>query len=218
MEVPVKVNIGCGATPTEGWVNFDNSLVARLARWPVLVSVLGAAKILPQPSREFARVATHQNIRFANASLRIPCASGSVEVAYSSHMMEHLDRREARAFLLEVRRVLQPGGIVRLAVPDLARLVNNYNRTGDADEFIARTHLGWVKPVRIFPRLVGAVIGPRHHLWMYDGRSLVSLLCDAGFKDVSIMLPGFTNIASPGRLDLMERAEESVYVEGENPL
>jgi crotonobetainyl-CoA:carnitine CoA-transferase CaiB-like acyl-CoA transferase len=49
---------------------------------------------------------------------------------------------------------------------------------------------------------------------MYDGRSLSKLLCDAGFAAVSIMPPGKTNITDPGGLDLEERAEESVYVEG----
>ena len=43
-----------------------------------------------------------------------------------------------------------------------------------------------------------AVIGPRNHLWMYDGRSLVGLLCHLGFTDVSIMLPGNDKYRGPG--------------------
>jgi len=42
--VSVKVNIGCGRTPTEGWLNFDNSLALKLARSPIrysLIKVLG---------------------------------------------------------------------------------------------------------------------------------------------------------------------------------
>jgi predicted SAM-dependent methyltransferase len=39
-------------------------------------------------------------------------------------MIEHLDRREARSFLAEARRVLRPGGVLRLAAPDLSRLVD----------------------------------------------------------------------------------------------
>ena len=31
----VKINIGCGRTPTEGWRNFDNTLAIRLARSPL---------------------------------------------------------------------------------------------------------------------------------------------------------------------------------------
>ncbi|HEY6786858.1 MAG TPA: hypothetical protein VI365_06065 [Trebonia sp.] len=29
----IKVNVGCGATPTPGWVNFDNSMSIRMARY-----------------------------------------------------------------------------------------------------------------------------------------------------------------------------------------
>jgi len=213
----VQVNIGCGATPTDGWINLDNSWVVRMARWPLVLQLLSSTRILPTNSREFAKVANHKRIRFANASLRIPFASNSVEVIYSSHMIEHLDRREAGAFLLEVRRVLRSGGIIRLAAPDLARLVRNYVTTGDANQFIAGTRMGQLRPIGIFPRLRAALIGPRHHLWMYDGRSLAVLLRDAEFTSVRIMSPGMTNIADPGALNLAERADESVYVEAVRP-
>jgi predicted SAM-dependent methyltransferase len=132
-------------------------------------------------------------------------------------MIEHLDQREAQAFLIEVRRILRPGGIVRLAAPDLKRLVKNYLITGDADEFIAGTHMGQARPTGMVARLRSALIGPRNHLWMYDGHSLSRLLCDAGFANVAIMPPGETSITDPGSLDLKERADESVYVEAAQP-
>jgi SAM-dependent methyltransferase len=213
----VRVNIGCGATPTDGWTNLDNSFTVRVARWPMLVRVLSKLGIIDGQSREFAQVANRENIRFANASLHIPYADNSVEVVYSSHMVEHLDRQEARAFLLEVRRILQPGGIIRLAVPDLALLVKEYLETGDADQLIDRTHMSQGRARGPFPRLKAALIGPRRHLWMYDGRSLSMLLSNAGFIDASIMPAGTTSIEKPGHLDLAERARESVYVEAIRP-
>jgi SAM-dependent methyltransferase len=209
----VRVNIGCGATPTDGWSNLDNSFTVRVARWPWLVRSLAAARILNRQSLDFAGVANGNKIRFANASLRIPYADNSVEVVYSSHMIEHLDRDEAKAFLLEVRRILQPGGVIRLAAPDLARFVQNYLVSGDADGFVQGTNMGQARPRGVFPRLKSALTGPRHHLWMYDGPSLAKLLHDAGFTEVSVMPEGKTHIPAPGSLDLAERAEESVYVE-----
>ena len=35
-QATVRVNVGCGSSPTPGWVNFDNSLSVRAARWPLL--------------------------------------------------------------------------------------------------------------------------------------------------------------------------------------
>jgi SAM-dependent methyltransferase len=210
---PVRVNIGCGATPTEGWVNLDNSLAVRLARWPLLLRALSSAGLLDARSKKFARIAGHKNIKFANASLRIPFPDSSVEVVYSSHMIEHLDRREAEAFLCEVRRVLRPGGIVRLAAPDLELLVASYGIKGDADDFITRTHMCQERPRKVASRVRLALLGPRHHLWMYDGKSLARLLSNAGFADARVLPAGHTNIVDPRGLDLAERADESVYVE-----
>lgn len=213
----VRVNVGCGASPTPGWLNFDNSLAVRAANWPLAIQLLRQARVLNEYSWEFVQVAKRKNVRFANATTRIPCPDNSADVVYSSHMIEHLDRREAQAFLLEVRRILQPGGIVRVAAPDLARFAEDYSTTGDADGFIAKTHMGLARPVGVLSRIKWGLIGPRHHLWMYDGPSLSKLISDAGFVDVMIMPAGKTNITDPGSLDLEERADESVYVEAARP-
>ena len=107
---------------------------------------------------------------------------------------------------------------MRVAAPDIARLVEDYLATRDADSFIAATHMGLNRPTGLIAWMKWVLIGPRHHLWMYDGGSLTKLLHNAGFADVAIMPPGKTNIADPGDLDLKERASESVYVEAFQPL
>lgn len=56
----------------------------------------------------------------------LPFADDSVDVCYSSHVLEHLPRPLARRFLLDCRRALKPGGIARLAVPDLAGITQSY--------------------------------------------------------------------------------------------
>lgn len=213
----MRVNIGCGATPTEGWVNLDNSWAVKAARQPLLLYGLKPFGILGKQSLGLAAAARTENIQWANAVRRIPCPDSAAEVVYSSHMIEHLDREEVRRLLAEVRRVLRPGGIVRLVAPDLSLLVDEYLRARDADEFVRRTHMTQPRPVGLPARLRAALIGPRHHLWMYDGASLSDLLHRAGFADAAVLPPGETAIADPGSLDLKERAEESVYVEAVNP-
>jgi predicted SAM-dependent methyltransferase len=213
----IRVNIGCGLTPTPGWINFDNSFSVRAARWPAVSGVMRACGVLNAKSAELAKMGRDGRVRFANAASRIPCASGSVDVAYSSHMIEHLDRGEARAFLTEVRRVLRPGGVVRIDAPDLTRLVSDYLASGDADEFIAGSHLGLSRPAGLRAWVKWTLVGPRHHLWMYDAESLTRLLRESGFAEAAALPPGSTRIADPGELDLWERAAESVYVEAVRP-
>jgi SAM-dependent methyltransferase len=212
----VRVNIGCGAAPTTGWINLDNSPAVRLAGRPWLLRGLIRAGLADRSSWDLARVARSENIRYANAVRRIPCPDRSADVVYSSHMIEHLDRGEAQRFLREARRVLRRGGIIRLAAPDLSLLMQDYLRHRDADEFVGRTLMTLARPAGIRRRARSAVIGPRNHLWMYDGDSLGGLLRSSGFAGVAVLPPGETTILSPGPLDLKERQDGSVYVEAVN--
>ena len=120
----VRLNIGCGMSPTPGWINYDNSPSVWMARWPMLATLLARLGLIDQHALAFVAFCRSHRIRHADAARRIPHAGGTVEAIYASHMLEHLDRAEARAFLAECRRVLKPGGILRLAVPDLKSSVS----------------------------------------------------------------------------------------------
>jgi predicted SAM-dependent methyltransferase len=57
---------------------------------------------------------------------RVPLPDGNCDAVYSSHTIEHFDRVGARRFLMECRRVLKPGGILRLVAPDLEGIARSY--------------------------------------------------------------------------------------------
>ncbi|VUX46358.1 Methyltransferase domain-containing protein (fragment) [Candidatus Defluviicoccus seviourii] len=106
-----RVNIGCGRTPTPGWHNYDNSLSLRIARLPYFAEKALLSVGLLQPSQaSYIAFCRENQIKFADATRIIPEPSGSVEVVYSSHMVEHLGREEAQGFFVEALRVLRPGG------------------------------------------------------------------------------------------------------------
>lgn len=46
-------------------------------------------------------------------------------MCYSSHVVEHLSPQEAATFFTEQNRVLRPGGIIRVVVPDLEAICRN---------------------------------------------------------------------------------------------
>lgn len=56
----------------------------------------------------------------------LPLPDQSCDAVYSSHVIEHFDRPGASRFLGECRRVLRPGGIVRLVAPDLEGITRAY--------------------------------------------------------------------------------------------
>ena len=148
---------------------------------------------------------------------RIPYADGTVSVIYSSHMLEHLDRSEARRFMQECHRALAPGGVLRIAVPDLLPLARAYVAGGTADAFLSSCVLELDKPRGLAAKLHYFVFAGREHHWMYDGASLSRLMSEAGFAGVEILEAGRTSIPDPGELNLREREAESVYVEGRKP-
>ncbi|HTK18631.1 MAG TPA: methyltransferase domain-containing protein [Mucilaginibacter sp.] len=61
----------------------------------------------------------------------IPFDDNMFEVVYHSHVLEHFPKDKAIDFILECYRVLKPGGIIRIAVPDLEQIVKNYSRLLD---------------------------------------------------------------------------------------
>lgn len=206
----LRLNLGCGMTPTAGWLNLDNSWSVRLARSPLAPL---AIRLADAGQANFLRYVRTSDIRWADA-LRLPFAAGSVEVIYTSHMVEHLDRREARLFLQEAMRVLKSGGVLRIGVPDLSILMDEYRQTGDMDRFVERSTMTEPKPRGLLRKLVYVFLtGFRHHNWMYDGASVSKLLLANGFKDPIVQPPGRTRIVEPGALDLAERAASTVYVE-----
>ena len=213
----MRINVGCGKTPTEGWRNLDNSLSLRLAKlgpWGALAHRVG---VLNDEQLAFLQFAQTHKIQYCDATKGLPFADDSVDVIYSSHMFEHLDQPGARAFLSEALRVLEPGGRIRLVVPDIGKLVKEYLQTGDADVLVSATMLAAEAPTTFVAKLQMSLVGFRGHRWMYDGHSLCRLLSLNGFVDAQIMGVGQTFIVTPDQLDLYERDRESTCVEAAKP-
>lgn len=56
----------------------------------------------------------------------VPYADASVDEIASEHALEHLPRPKAHAAVAEWARVLKPGGIIKLKIPDLEECCKNY--------------------------------------------------------------------------------------------
>ena len=207
-----RVNIGCGATPTPGWLNLDSSWTIRAVRSRPLGVAFGAAGLL-RGKHEYIEAIRRHDIQWADATNSLPLEDGGAEIVYTSHMVEHLTRTEAERFFAEALRVLRPGGILRVAVPDIDYHVDLYREHGDANEFIAGLHMSSERPGSFVGKIRQVLVGERQHHWMYNGQTLSSALKTAGFVKVGVLPAGSTSISDPGELDLAERAPESVFVE-----
>ena len=56
----------------------------------------------------------------------LPLAANAADACYSSHVLEHLTRAEAEPFIAEQFRVLRPNGVIRVGVPDLEVICQDY--------------------------------------------------------------------------------------------
>jgi len=211
----MRVNIGCGQSPLTGWRNFDNSPSLWLAKIPLLPYLLFKLKLVNEEQYRFIYYLKGRSIEYANAVKKVPLPDESADVVYSSHMLEHLYREDAVRFLKEVRRILKPHGIIRLAVPDLRGLTEMYLKSGNADDYLSGIALSLPPLITLFDRIKFIFIGYRRHKWMYDAESLTLLLEKAGFLNIKVLEAGESRIENPGKLNLSERESESIYIEAE---
>lgn len=99
----------------------------------------------------------------------LPARTATVSELLAVQVFEHLDRSEAGRAIDECARVLKPGGLLRLDIPDPDETIRQYRATGD--EFFLR-HL----------------FGPRKNLYgfhtHYTREMLTALVETRGFRFV----------------------------------
>ena len=194
-----NLNLGCFDQSVDGWVNTDITPHIFVAKVP------GAALLLRRLGRMTAeRYEQHQrgvfdHVKYLNLGKRFPFADDSFDNAFSAHVFEHLYRDHAVSCAREICRVLRPGGVFRVSVPDLDLAVSAYDTR---------------KP-EVLLDLIYESSQPgdknRHH-WMYNEHSMGRLLRDAGFSEINRC--GFRQGLCPDLDKLDNRPEMSLFMEG----
>ena len=202
----MRLNLGCGSQCIkEGWVNVDYALGARLFKLPLFRS-------LNQKIRLF-NLDWNPEIYIHDLTKPFPWQDESVEVVYSSHTLEHFTKEEGRRFLAECHRVLRPSGIIRIVVPDLRVIIDEYV-TGklNADDFVAR--LGVLYEPREGPiKSLLARFVQFPHKCMYDVPGLIAILQQLDF-DAKERAAFDSDIADIHMIELESRTKNAVIVEG----
>jgi SAM-dependent methyltransferase len=84
-------------------------------------------------------------VQRVNLLAGFPFPDSYFEAVYSSHVLEHFDRRQGAFLVSEALRVLSKGGILRIVVPDLEGSVREYLRILSLPEGPERTRLySWI--------------------------------------------------------------------------
>ena len=91
----------------------------------------------PHPDWQIVNIVPGENTDYVRSCTDLsPFADGTVAEIYASHVVEHLGyKRDLVKALAEFQRVLEPGGSVRISVPDLTTLCQLFlDPTLDASE------------------------------------------------------------------------------------
>lgn len=239
------LNLGSSARVAPGWNNLDFSWLLRLARRPSLARLLHRVGIVSED--RYARLSrVDPDAVCWDLRRGIPFPDGVFDVVYHSHVLEHFEREDAAPFLRECRRVLKPGGILRVVVPDLEQLAARYadvvrrlpagasrEEHGAAvdeilDQLVRRIPKARAMRSPAVRALETILIGDtrrsgEQHRWMYDRFSLAWLLEEAGFDGVVLRgagtsgVEGWTAFGLDSEPDGSPYKPLSLYVEARRP-
>lgn len=151
-EQPYQLHIGCGANRFDGWINID------LYKTPGVVDLQwNIAKPLPLPDN-------------------------SCRFIYHEHVLEHLPVDLGQRFLVDCRRLLEPDGVLRVAMPSLEHLVERYCSA----EWRQQAWLEWPehRSIRTRAEMLNVALRSWGHQWVYDWEELERRLRDAGFGTI----------------------------------
>lgn len=116
----------------------------------------------------------------------IPYADDSVDEVWACHFLEHLDQQTGAVFLRECYRVLRPGGVVGIVVPDTRAIAAAYLEGRQAvEEPNSGGRLRWLRDLDdVCAMFLFSTVQPSHHKWAYDIFTLARALGSAGFPSL----------------------------------
>lgn len=175
------LNVGCGTDYKKGWINLDNNSDNNIDKLDL------------------------------NWDLRnpLPFEDNSIDYIFNEHLIEHLTVEEGQVAIKDMMRVLKPGGVMRIATPDLEVAVDKYINLPVKDDPVLNSEkfgLGFIKTraekINITFRWWG-------HQWLYDWEELERRLVSAGCSDIT---RGKHGISKYKELNKLETRDESKLI------
>ncbi len=148
----MKINVGCGRQVLDGWTNVDVQRSRKAPRDPEV---------------------------FASA-LQIPLPDGCADEVMAIHLFEHFYRWETPKALAEWRRLLKPGGLLVLEMPDVKKCARNLIRLIDGEDVKSIDSLA-MHGLYGDPGDEDPYMG---HKWGWTPKTLRKLLKGSGFAEI----------------------------------
>lgn len=195
MPVPTRgrrLNLGCGRRWVAGWDNVDGGPLAKrlwLRAIGLVRRIRPLERILPAKLLQYPSDVIVWDLR----RTPLPFPDGSAEVMFSQYVLEYLTVEDTRRLLRDCRRVLGPGGIIRLCQTDIRAGIRQYLAESDLEpspEALVRTRDLHERLNGEHTKLSVRLLHGGGHQQLFDAPSLEWLLREAGFDDVRIVAKG----------------------------
>ena len=175
-------------------------------------------------------LATHSGVAKGDATnLPLPYSDNEFNGVYSEHFIEHMYKYQGINFFKEVKRILQPGGVIRTVWPPyefVERLVSGEKLNEQETNFVEHYYNFYVVKEKFSPpgndhrsKREQCALGLLHqkgqHLYIWSKAEMIDTLKSLGFSDVkehnyrSSRISDFNNIDTAGVI----RALHSAVVE-----
>ena len=182
----LQLHLGCGTVRLDGWVNIDLATRARELATP------------PDLNLDVRR-----GLPFPDASARL---------IYHEHLMEHLTLEEGIRCLRDWLRVLEPGGVLRIATPDLEFLVERYRGDWRDQPWLRQPEYA---VIGTRAEMMNAAFRWWDHRYLYDGEELARRMRDAGFDPIRRC--AYRESGVPDLAAMETREDSKLILEGVRP-
>jgi hypothetical protein len=198
------VNFGSGNICPKGWIALDSSPSVLLSKLPYFYNLKKILFKLGIINKSIYQAKWPKGIIFWDMRWGIPFLKNSVDIIYASHFLEHLPQKSAFLFLKKCHAILKDNGTIRLVVPDIDILVENYIKKIQDDPISTTSEFN----LRIFEE--------GQHKHMYNFNSLSNLLVDIGFKNVKKFDFRKSKITDINKLETLKlKYYTSLYIEAQ---
>jgi predicted SAM-dependent methyltransferase len=140
----------------------------------------------------------------------LPFPDNSIDIIYSSHVLEHFYYSELIRILKDCQRILKPRGIMSVCVPDASIYIRGYSNlsTFDREKYCAYKPAVISESRMDILNYIAYMNG--NHRYMFDNENLIRILSSMGF--ISVRIRDFDPT-----VDMEARKDESIYAMGIKP-
>lgn len=139
-------------------------------------------------------VPASERVVYLDVTKPFPFNNDTFDYIYNEHIIEHISWHEGSLMLQECRRVLRPGGTIRIATPDLEVLIGLYNHPREPfnKEFInwiTNRFLDGIDDCKA-SFVINNAFRNWGHQFLYDAELLEMAMQNVGFTNIQRYLPG----------------------------